>query len=268
MQLPRMRCQVARSGAPERSHALNSLTMYTGRRVPSRTGSGVRPLAESLYHCARDIPQMVQGRAVARGRGGSMGVDGVVMPAVSRAGHPPRRWRTVRYPALLAAVACRVVVSAAGGLVLDVVVLELRDDVPLESADCDRDSLLGQAADDFLARQAPALLSANNGEGVFSSALQFSRWFFAARGLRLQQVRGLFQRHAVFVPSTLDAQPGVQLSEQLLVERLREQLQLIVVVAEQAAAKDHYAIHVACVGLVQKAAKVVKAVVEISLIRE
>jgi hypothetical protein len=77
-----MASQVRRSGAPARSQACSSSIRNTGRRVPSRTGRGVRPLPASRYHWARLMPQTVQGRAVARSLSGTVGCCEVLMPPV------------------------------------------------------------------------------------------------------------------------------------------------------------------------------------------
>src|SRR5439155_16776326 len=73
----RIFCQDCRSGAPALSQASNSASKKTGRRVPSRMARGVRPLAYSLNHCAREIPHAIHGFAVASGR--SRGMEGDVV---------------------------------------------------------------------------------------------------------------------------------------------------------------------------------------------
>jgi hypothetical protein len=75
-----MRSQVARFGAPALSQDSRSTNRYTGRLAPRRTGSGVRPLAASLNHWARLMPQASHGLAVARGRSRTMRVFVVSTP--------------------------------------------------------------------------------------------------------------------------------------------------------------------------------------------
>jgi hypothetical protein len=62
-----VRSHWSRGGAPALSQASSSAMRKTGRRVPSRTGRGVRPLDASLNQSARLIPHRSQGLAVASG---------------------------------------------------------------------------------------------------------------------------------------------------------------------------------------------------------